>query len=628
MKIGAWIANPALNLLEQGDRSVRLEPRAMDVLVQLARRAGAVTSLEELMKAVWVDVVVSDGSVYLAISQLRQALGETAGGASYIETVPKRGYRLAVPVGPVSVEPAASQPLVTVDAPAPVARRSIRGWGVAVLAIGAISGLIVTAVNLRPTASAAEQSLAVLPFADLSPDSDQAYFADGITEEVLNLLAGVRDLRVIGRTSSFQLRGQGADTRTLGEKLDVGHLLTGSVRKADDRVRITAQLTDAPTGRQLWSQTYERKLDDIFAIQDEIAKAVADAMQVKLGVGELARMPGMTRDVAAYDEYLRGMALNIVGRREAFPQSIAHLQRAIDIDPQFSMAWAGLNAAYSNGAFAVPERAAEWRRSAAESLEHARQLTPDAPHVLLGLGVAATRRQDWLGGAEYFRRLEEVLAEHGLSAESAGPRGALLIGVGRARAAVPALESARAHDPLAPAYASFLSLAYLTIGDTRAALGEIDRGLKLDGLRDTLLNNGVSIALATHDRAEIERRLAAITDDVPMARVNRRMAEFLDNPAGAPAAIRELVATSTDVEKTSLAVWAAYYEDPAMALELLADVLPRRSHPGVIWHPVLADMRSLPGFEALVTELGMADYWRVHGFADLCEPAGERIRCR
>jgi TolB-like protein len=595
----------------------------MDVLRHLATRAGAVTSLEELMKAVWKDVVVSDGSVYLAISQLRQALGETDGGASYIETVPKRGYRLTVPVEPVIGEAPA-----TVDAPAPVARRSPRWWGVTLLAIVTIFGLSVIALNLRPTAAVAEQSLAVLPFADLSPDSDQAYFADGMTEEVLNRLASVRDLRVIGRTSSFQLRGQGADTRALGEKLDVGHVLTGSVRKSGDRVRITAQLTDAATGRQLWSQVYERRLEDIFAVQDEIAKAVADAMQVKLGVGDLARMPGMTRDVAAYDEYLRGMALNIVGRREAFPQSIAHLQRAIDIDPQFSVAWAGLHAAYSNGAFVVPERAADWRLAAAESLEHARQLTPDAPHVLLGSGIAATRRQDWLGGADYFRRLEQVLAEHGLPAESAGPRGTLLIGVGRARAAIPALESARAHDPLAPAYASFLSLAYLATGDTRSALGEIDRGLKLDGLHDTLLNNGLSIALATHDRAEIQRRLAAITDDVPMARVNRRLAQFLDNRAGAQAEVRALAATATDIEKTTVAVWAAYYGDPATALELLADVLPRRSHPGVIWHPVLADMRALPGFETLVTDLGMAAYWRVHGFADACEPVGERIRCR
>ena len=256
--------------------------------------------------------------------------------------------------------------------------------------------MIALAWTLRPTAAATDHSLAVLPFADLSPDGDQAYFADGVTEEILNRLARIGDLRVIARTSAFQLRGQGADTRALGEKLDVEHVLVGSVRKSDDRVRITAQLSETRSGEQLWSQTYERKLDDIFAIQDEIAKAVAAAMQVKLGLGETSLTPGMTRDVAAYDEYLRGMALNIRGRSESFPPAIAHLQRAVAIDPTFSMAWSGLHGVYSNGALAIPERAAEWRRAASESLERARQLTPDAPHVLLQLGIASVRGGNYL----------------------------------------------------------------------------------------------------------------------------------------------------------------------------------------------------------------------------------------
>jgi TolB-like protein/Flp pilus assembly protein TadD len=595
----------------------------MDVLMHLAKRAGTVTSLEELMKTVWIDVIVSDGSVYLAISQLRQALGDKDDGTSYIETVPKRGYRLTVPAEALTIEPS------TVEAPESVAGASRRRWALPALAIGVVAALIALAfIFFRPTAAASEQSLAVLPFADLSPDSDQAYFADGITEEILNRLASLHDLRVIGRTSSFQLRGQGADTRALGEKLGVAHLLMGSVRKAGNRVRVTAQLSEARTGQQLWTQTYERGLEDIFAVQDEIAIAVATAMEVKLGLGDLAQIPGMTRDVAAYDEFLRGMALNIVGRPESFPQAIAHLQRAVDIDPTFSMAWSGLQAVYSNGAYAVPERATGWQHAAAESIEHARQLTPDAPHVLRGLGIEAMRRGDWLGGAAYFQRLDEVHAERGMSAESAGSRGALLLGVGRVREAIPALESARAHDPLAPAFALFLSNAYVANGDSRSALAEIDRGLQLGGLHESLLSSGFSVALATRDRAEIDRRLTALTDDVLTVRVNRRLAQFLDKPAGAAAEIHALAASATDNEKVALAVWAAYYAAPREALELLADVAPRRGHPGVIWHPLLTDARALPGFETLVRNIGFADYWRVHGFADFCRPVEARIQCR
>jgi TolB-like protein/DNA-binding winged helix-turn-helix (wHTH) protein len=621
IRVGAWTADPESNLLEQGDRSIRLEPRAMDVLVHLAGRPGAVTSVEQLMSAVWKEVIVSDGSVYLAISQLRQALGDADHGSSYIETVPKRGYRLTVPTVPLGTEsPPTSEP---------VGSQRKRTAATVPMAAGILAAVLVVAAlawALRPAAT--EHSIAVLPFADLSPDGDQAYFADGVTEEVLNRLARIRDLRVIGRASSFQLRGRGGDSREIGQKLGVEHLLVGSVRKAGDRVRITAQLSEAGTGEQLWSQSYERKVGDIFAIQDEIAKAVAAAMQIKLGVGEIWQMPGMTHDVAAYDEYLHGMALNLVSRPESFPPAIAHLQRAVDIDPSFSMAWSGLHSVYSNGAFAVPEHAVDWRRAAAESLERARQLTPDAPHVLLGLGIASVRSGNWLEGAELFQRLEKSYAEHGMAAEAAGPRGTLLLGVGRIDESIRLLELARAHDPLAPAYAGFLSQAYVANRDFRAALAEIDRGTQLEGLRESLLNSGLSVALCSGDRREIERRLAAITDDTPTARVHRRLGLFLEKPAGAAAEIRALLATASDTEKAALAVWAAYFAESALALEILSDVAPLRGHPGMIWLPLFHDARTKPGFVELVERMGMADYWRKYGFADLCQPVAQQIQCR
>lgn len=640
-RIGAWIADPAANVLMQGERSLRLEPRAMDVLMHLAARAGEVTSLDQIMAAVWKNVVVSDGSVYLAISQLREALGNTESGKSYIETVPKRGYRLVVPVSPVvpvaptsplvSVDSASAEPAATPATPAtalPSSRRSWKGLPAAAALIGILlAAVIVMRWNTSPAERELERSLAVLPFADLSPDADQAYFADGITEEVLNRLATLRDLRVIARTSSFQLRGQGSDARAVGEKLGVNHLLLGSVRKDGDRVRVTAQLVDARNSHQVWMNTYERQLADIFAVQDDIAKAVSSAMEVKLRVGELARLPGMTDDVEAYDEYLRGMALNLVARRESFAPAIAHLQRAIEIDPQFSLAWAGLSGVYSNGAFALPERAAEWHAAALDALERARQLTPDSPPVLLGLGIMAVRRGDWLGAAPLYDRHEKIVIEQGMTGRSAAPRGIFYLCVGRIREAISALESARAHDPLAPAYAGFLSLAYLANGDFRSALGEVDRGLELEGLREGLLDAGLNIALATRDRTEIDRRLAAITDDVLAAKIHRRMGNFLDDPAGAAAEIRAAADSATDPEKVALSVWAAYYNETESALDILAGVIARRSHPAVIWHPLFADVRKLHGFETLVDTLGMTAYWRVHGYGDFCKPAGERVAC-
>jgi TolB-like protein/DNA-binding winged helix-turn-helix (wHTH) protein len=365
IRIGPWTANPALNLLERGTLSIKIEPRAMDVLVLLARHDGAVVSVDEIIVSIWKGVIVGEGSVYLAISQLRQALDDPADGVRYIETIPKRGYRLTVPVEHSEPNALPTQAAAQTPGHRPM-KRPFRWWLAAGFAGVAIFAIF--AATLRNGARpVSENSVAVLPFDNLSSDPEQAYFADGVTTELLNTLSRVRDLRVTGRTSSFHFKDRNENLRTIGDTLGVGHVLQGSVRKAGNQVRIAAQLSNARTGDQLWSETYERSLDDIFLIQDEIAKSVANALQVKLGVGDVGRMPGMTHNVAAYDEYLRGMALNLDWRAESFPLGIAHLQRAVALDPSFSLAWAGLHTVYVNGASFVPERAVEWRQKRSRS---------------------------------------------------------------------------------------------------------------------------------------------------------------------------------------------------------------------------------------------------------------------
>jgi TolB-like protein/DNA-binding winged helix-turn-helix (wHTH) protein len=600
LQIGPWTVRPALNVLERGGETVRIEPRAMDVLVFLARHRGEVFSVDQLIAAVWNGAVVTDNSVYIAISQLRQALAGPE-EASYIETIPKRGYRLTAPA------------IVEQAAPRGV-RWRLAAAIAATFAVLAVIGVVV----LRDETPA---SVAVLPFENLSDDPEQAYFADGITAELLTALSRVRDVRVAGPTSSSRFKARDADLRTVGEALDVRHVLQGSVRKSGEQVRIAAQLTNVRTGEQLWSETYARTLDDVFVIQDEIAKSVANALQVRLGVGDIGRVPGMTRNVLAYDEYLRGMSLNRKWQADSFPPAIAHLQRAVALDPSFSIAWAGLNTVYSNGALFVPPSAADWQRKGAEALEHARALTPDAPHVLLEIGIREVRRGDWLAAGDVYERLQASYERHGMAEQAWGPRGAFLLAVGRVREAIPALERARAHEPLAPAFASFLSQANQAAGDLGAAHAEVDRGLALDGFATSLRREGLFIALAQHDRAAIARRLGAIGDDDPGARLHRRLAELMDASAAA-AEIRRLAATASLAEKVQLAQWAAYYREPKLAFELLAQGLPGIGHPAVLWSPLMKDVRRLPEFKALVRKHGYDAYWRRYGWSDFCYPAG------
>lgn len=616
IKIGSWIADPTLNLLERGAKSIKIEPRAMEVLMFLARHHAAVVSVDELIASVWKGVVVGDGSVYLAIRQLRQALEDPAEDTRYIETIPKRGYRLTVPVDlePMPVQGAPEAPIRSRFG------RPFRRWWLAVAVVCTVI-LAVLAITLREGARPVPaNSVAVLPFDNLSADPEQGYFSDGITVEILNTLSRVGDLRVTGRASSFHFKGRNVDLRTIGEALGVEHVLEGSVRKVGDQVRITAQLNNARTGQQLWSETYERRFDDIFQVQDEIAKSVADALQVKLGVGDVGRMPGMTRDVAAYDEYLRGMALNLEWRPESFPLAILHLQRAVAIDPSFSLAWAGLNTVYTNGAIVVPNRAEEWRQKGSEALDRARALTPDAPHVLLEIGIGETRRGNWLEAAAVYERLLASYEQHGMVNQAWGPRGVFLLGVGRVREAIPALERARAQEPLAPAFASFLSQANLADGNFSGALAEVERGLELDGLETILHQRGLVIALNQHDRAEIDKRLDAMPDDDPAVRLYRRLAQVRDAPADAAIEIRRLAPGADRPEKALLAQWAAYYDEPQLALELLAEVAPHLSPLNALWQPLMRDVRKLPAFKDLVRNIGLVDYWRAYGWSDFCHP--------
>src|SRR5207247_3190051 len=195
-------------------------------------------------------------------------------------------------------------------------------------------------IGARPAERVA--SIAVLPFTDMSAAKDQDWFCDGIAEEILNALTPLNGLRVAARMSAFSFKGKSDDLRTIGEKLNVTTVLAGSVRRAGDRLRITVQLSDVANGFQLWSERYDRELQDIFDVQDEIAKAIAERLRVTLAGDKHDRLVEQgTANVEAYQFYLKGRAL--VDRRGAsVPVGLDLLRKAVDLDPEYSLAWAGI----------------------------------------------------------------------------------------------------------------------------------------------------------------------------------------------------------------------------------------------------------------------------------------------
>jgi serine/threonine-protein kinase len=256
--------------------------------------------------------------------------------------------------------------------------------------------------------AAPEKSLAVLPFANQSTDPENEFFADGITEEILNVLAQIPDLQVAGRASSFSFKGKHVDLRTIGAQLNVRTVLEGSVRRSGKRVRITAQLSDANDGFRLWSERYDRDIEDVFAVQDEIAAAIAERLKTTLSGGAAGRAQRATGNIEAYEAYLKGRAL-LYRRGAGIRQGMALMERALALDPEYAPAWAGLADAYTiQGYMGVlaPEQA--WPR-AREAADKAIEFGPDMAEAQTAMAqVCLLFEWDWAGAERAFRRALEL----------------------------------------------------------------------------------------------------------------------------------------------------------------------------------------------------------------------------
>ena len=256
-----------------------------------------------------------------------------------------------------------------------------------------------------------QQSIAVLPFVDLSPERDQEYFSDGISEELLNVLVRVKNLRVASRTSSFSFKDKNASIPEIAEELDVGHVLEGSVRKSGNKVRITAQLIDVASDSHLWAESYDRELTDIFAIQQEIAENIVDALKVALGTGETPAMAGdrkPTDNLEAYELYLQGRYFLAKRGADNLNKAADRLEQAVALDPSFSDSWGALAKTLALlPAYDVEADVQATLSRCDTAIEKALELNPNNTDALIGRGyMESTYRMGWdIAGAAYERAL-------------------------------------------------------------------------------------------------------------------------------------------------------------------------------------------------------------------------------
>jgi TolB-like protein len=490
-----------------------------------------------------------------------------------------------------------------------------------------------------PGAPDARPSLAVLPFVDLSQLKDQEYLGDGLAEEIINQLTQVPGLRLVGRTSSFSFKGKDDDLRTIGDKLGVAHLLEGSVRKSGERIRITAQLVAASDSSQLWSKTYDRNLTDVFAVQDEIARDVAQALSVKLDAVMLNTAQGGTTNVDAYDRYLRWrqLFLSEYFDEEHDRQRVRLAREAVAFDPAFVLGWDALAKSLDALAREVGgEQAERLREEAVQVRARIAELAPDHWIVKRNRAYALWREGKW---TEAIALTKEIMEGGPMSYERAFPYTELIFSVGYLDETVAVVEQLKTIEPLAMFISRDLQYDYTAARRFDDAEAEYQRSLSLEGNDAGPTNLAFHRMLARPDAAptalrELHGRLVkmddwpflldlggALNDRDAMLAILREAAQDPVYGGGRDAIVFQME-TADALGDADLAVNALrrYLE----SVEGFADRSMRHGVYWQFWTMPHSGVRSHPEFKRLLIQTGVADYWRQTGkWGDGCKPIGE-----
>lgn len=482
--------------------------------------------------------------------------------------------------------------------------------------------------RLVPAVPASYDSIAVMPFANLSGDPANDYFSDGMAEELLNLLAQVPGLQVAARTSSFAFKGQNVDVRELGRALSVDAVLEGSVRRSGDRVRITAQLVDADTGYHLWSQNYDREMADIFAVQDEISGEIVKALKGRLGGGEasvaLPERSAPTASIEAYTIYLQARHQWKRRGEEPVRNSIELFQRATEIDPDFARAWAGLAAAW----VVLPGYAGEPAETyTARAIEAARQALAHDPNLAEAHAVLAQIQShdgDWTGAeAGFFFAISldpnDATSRHWYSL--------LLAKAGRLKDALEQAQTAFELDPASPIINYNLAHQLLALGYEDRAESQMRSAIELgfDPAQDTSIEIMLSLRRGDMQRF-MELGAAGLRQAGMDPGVMPAVMAAFEDPARIPDLERVLDEAEIPLAQRGN-IWILLGEDERAMQALLATADSGATDLAVIWYPEGRGVRLHPHFGEFAERSGLLEYWKQFGMPDDCRLIDDRLGC-
>jgi TolB-like protein len=447
-RFGPFVLDVADRSLKRDGVPVALTPKLFDLLLALVTHAGRLVEKDTLLKSVWPDVAVEEGNLTKGVFSLRQLLEQE--GTRYIETVPKRGYRFAAVV--------TREPQATPSSFAPA-----EGVG-----------------PLRREYAASEHSIAVMPFTDMSAARDQEFFCEGMSEEIINALGRVPELRVASYTSSLRFKGKAADPQSIGRELMVGWLLEGSVRKSGDTVRIAVQLVRAGDGFSTWSGRFDRRLDDIFTVQDDIAGMIAETLTKRVAKATAPLVTSRTSNTEAYSLYLEGRYLWNKRPGDVVWQALDRFERAIAIEPNFAPAHAALAAVYGTlgawefGVLPPGEALAKAKAAAARALELDPQLA--AGHTAVGY---ARLHFDW-NAEGACREFDHAIALNPAWVDAHHWHSHALCAAGRYPESLAACRRIIELDPLNPLMHAHVAWHHYIARDFSEALAQSERVVRME----------------------------------------------------------------------------------------------------------------------------------------------------
>lgn len=652
--LGPWTVKPLRGTVSGPNDEVRhLEPKVMDVFLCLAEGANELVTRQALLDIAWSGNNAFEKQLTRAIGEIRQALDDDPGDPKYIETIPKRGYRLMTPVqalkGTDSLLSHASSVVMR------LLGRHRLGVAIVILLGLALAYVLFDKSMVKPgqstgpmttsvpriganTTNDSVMSIAVLPFVNLIDDPENEYFSDGLSEEILNLIARIPGLKVVGRASSFSFKGTDANLRDIGQALGVEMILKGSVRNSGDRVRIAAQLVNVADGAYVWSETYERTMSDIFAVQDDVAAAIADALQIVVGPVPVRGRP--TESMQAYALFLRAKA---AFNKFELRDTEAYLQQALEIDPNFAEAYELLAFNYwaLTGSWL---QAAEGQKLVGEAAANALAIDPDL--VLANALYQATETENgaFLREVEAF---EKVLRRQPNNPQALNALALYLLGFGYFREALGLAERYVDLDPLSLA-------ANWRLGDALYAMGRTSEAVSVWEVIDQLDPRGEDWMFAVLNLIEGQDELAIAGFEAYLQRHDFQQSDFPD-----ASWVRELVSGGRDpatgqayLDRRVPQILASVPDEYAYGWQLMLtefylylgfldryfELILESDHAAAGWTNAAAlawvgtKFRRLgftahPKYLEVAEKLGVTQVWEQRGPPDYCDKTGEGWLC-